>query len=68
MKRMIFVLLVLPVLVGAVFGEKLASFDSLMKPTGIFLDNRQIYIIENKTIFIYSLQDFQLKKKFGEEG
>jgi hypothetical protein len=68
MKKMIFILLVLPVLVGTVYAEKLATLTGIMKPNNIYMDDRQIYIRENQTFFIYSLEDFKLKKKFGKEG
>jgi hypothetical protein len=32
------------------------------------VDENQMYITENTTIFIYSLKDFKLMKKFGKEG
>ncbi len=68
MKKIIFILLVLPVLGGTVFAEKLATLTGIMKPESISIDDRQIYIMENRTFFIYSLQDFKLKKKFGKPG
>lgn len=68
MKKMIFTLLVLSVLMGTVYGEKLATLTGIMKPGSIYIDDRQIYIMENKTFLIYSFQDFKLKKKFGKEG
>lgn len=68
MKKIIFILLVLPVLGGTVFAEKLATLNGIMKPESISIDDRQIYIMENRTIFIYTLQDFKLKKKFGKPG
>jgi len=68
MKKLIFILLVLPILVGTVFAETLATLTGIMKPESISIDDRQIYVMENKKFFIYSLQDFKLKKKFGKEG
>jgi len=68
MKKMIFILLVMTMLVGTVSGEKLATLTGIMKPDNIYIDDRQIYIRENTTFFIYSFEDFQLKKKFGKPG
>jgi hypothetical protein len=68
LKKMIFILPVLTVLVGTVFAGKLATLTGIMKPDSIYIDNRQIYIMENPTFFIYSLEDFRLKKKFGKPG
>jgi hypothetical protein len=44
MKKMIFILLVLPILVGTVFAEKLATLTGIMKPDNIYIDDQQIYI------------------------
>lgn len=71
MKKIIFVLLVLPLFVTSpvrVLAEKLAALSEIMKPTAMSLDDDQIYITENITIYIYSLKDFKLKKKFGKPG
>jgi len=68
MKKVIFILLVLIVLVGTVLGEKLATLTGIMKPESISVDDRQIYVMENRTFFIYSLKDFNLMKKFGKPG
>ena len=38
------------------------------KPGQIVVDDRQVYITENTTVFIYSLPDLKLKKKFGRLG
>lgn len=68
MKRVILILLVFLTFGGAVSGRKLAALTEILKPRSIVIDDRQIYILEKKTIFIYSLNDFKLKKKFGNEG
>ena len=62
---MVMVLLMLPTLS---FGKKLATLSELVKPTGIEVDNHQCYIVEKASIFIYSLKDFRLIKKFGKSG
>jgi hypothetical protein len=51
-----------------VFGEKLATLSELLRPVDIVLDNHQLYITDDMSVFIYSLQDFRLKKKFGRAG
>lgn len=50
------------------YAEKVAVLDELMKPASIAVDEKQVYISQDTTIFIYSLQDFTLKKKFGKAG
>ncbi len=49
-------------------GEKLAALDQLLKPNGLTVGSKYIYILEEPTIYIYSAQDFRLIKKFGKRG
>ena len=62
---MVMMLLVLTTLS---FGKKLATLGELAKPTFMAIDNEQCYIVERANIFIYSLKDFRLIKKFGKSG
>jgi hypothetical protein len=69
MKRAILIftalLWILPVLMP---GKKIASFPELLKPQGMVIENDNIYITEETTIYIYSARDFSLIKKFGKPG
>lgn len=40
----------------------------LIEPNSIALDQRQIYIPEGTSIYIYDLRDFRLKKRIGQRG
>lgn len=51
-----------------VHGEKVAVIDEVLKPTSIVIDDEQFYINEGTTIYIYSLNDYTFKKKFGQAG
>jgi hypothetical protein len=51
-----------------VLAKQLAVLPEVMKVNEIFVDDNQLYVIENTTIFIYSLSDFKLVKKFGKPG
>lgn len=51
-----------------VHGEKVAVIDEVLKPTSLVVDDEQLYINEDTTIFIYSLNDYKFKKKFGQAG
>jgi hypothetical protein len=53
---------------GLVLAEQLATLPEVLKVNNIFVDDDQFYITENTTIYIYSLKDFKLKKKFGKAG
>ena len=50
------------------FPGQTITLGEVMQPGSITVDDSQLYITENATIFIYTLQDFTLKKKFGKEG
>jgi hypothetical protein len=62
---MIIIVLLLSVLLSA---EKAAPLPELMKPGQIKADKNNIYVVEGATIYIYSLKDFSLRKKFGKKG
>ena len=51
-----------------VHAEKVAVITEVLKPTAIVVDKNQFYINEDTTIYIYSLDDYKLKKKFGKAG
>ena len=71
MKKVTFTLFfLLPLLVakGFVFPAAVVPLSDLFNPDSITVDDRQIYITAFPTIYIYSLQDFKLKKKFGRQG
>lgn len=61
-------ILVLIVLTSPVFAERVTIFKDLAKPAGFYLDNDHFYIIEFPHIYVYSLKDYSLIKKFGEKG
>jgi hypothetical protein len=51
-----------------VFPAVVVPLPDLFNPDFITVDDRKIYITAFPTIYIYSLQDFKLKKKFGGQG
>lgn len=53
---------------GFVFGEVVATFSEVMKPGGMKISKDYIYITQGTTIYIYSISDYKLKKKFGKSG
>ena len=66
-KMMVILLMVLFItLLGA--ETKVIPMPELMKPQLILLDNSQMYVTEDTSIYIYSLKDFKLIKKFGKRG
>jgi hypothetical protein len=67
MKKSLVLLIVLFVFLTPVLA-RVVLMDGLMKPAMIMVKDNQMYILEKTTIFIYSLKDFKLIKKFGREG
>jgi len=53
---------------GAVHAEKLAALPDILKPLRLTIDTDRFYVTEGTTIYIYSLTDFKLMKKFGKSG
>lgn len=53
---------------GLVFGERLAILTEVNKPNFMLVDDNQIYIGEKFSIYIYSLETYKLKRKFGKQG
>jgi hypothetical protein len=51
-----------------VFAGQVIPLPGLLKPQRIYIDQEQCFITEGATIYIYSLKDFELQKKFGKRG
>ncbi len=66
-RKLILVLLLL-LFVSLVFAEKAAVLPELLNPQIIDIDGNRMFITEGTTIYIYSLNDFKLQKKFGKTG
>ena len=66
-KKLILILLLL-LFISLVFAEKAAVLPELLNPENIYIDGNQMFITEDITIYIYSLNDFKFQKKFGSAG
>lgn len=70
MKKIILILLLM--LIGFVLVGKTVTLTvplpELMKPHALAVDESQIYIAEEATVFVYSAKDFKFIKKFGKQG
>ncbi|MCK5057652.1 MAG: hypothetical protein KAT34_13405 [Candidatus Aminicenantes bacterium] len=53
---------------GFIFAEKIVLLPDLQRPGNIIVDQGQILVTEFPSIYIYSLEDFKLIKKFGKQG
>jgi hypothetical protein len=67
-KHIIILILILLVFCFSGFAVKVAVLPELMKPKIMAVDDTQLYVTEEASVFIYSLKDFELVKKFGSAG
>lgn len=70
-KRILFVLIVIllfSINIPAAAANKTVVLPEIMKPQMIAPFGDKLYITEKFNIYIYSLKDFKLIKKFGKEG
>lgn len=55
-------------LITPLLGNKVIPLPDLLNPESISIDKTQMYITEKSNVYIYSLGDFKLLKKFGKAG
>lgn len=67
MKKIIFLLIIIFLVLFA-HAKKIADLPDLMKPQIMDMSSDKLFISEGTTIYIYSLKDFSLFKKFGKAG
>ncbi|MCK4835201.1 MAG: hypothetical protein KAT17_01110 [Candidatus Aminicenantes bacterium] len=66
--KKIMVSLILVISVRFVFGGPPVALEELSRPAILIVKYDKVYILEKTTIYIYSLDDFKLIKKFGRAG
>jgi hypothetical protein len=49
-------------------AKKLATLEELMKPQYMAVDDDKLFITERTSVYIYSMKDYRLLKKFGKPG
>jgi hypothetical protein len=62
----VWAILLLPA--GFIRAEKVAELPELMRPNQVSIGYDRIFVSEATTIYVYSLKDFKLAKKFGKRG
>jgi glutaredoxin-related protein len=67
MKKKYFIIIFI-VLASSVHAEKLATFHDFVRPNTLAVDNDQLYVTDFPTVYIFSLENFTLRKKFGKKG
>lgn len=66
--KKIMVFLTMLLLAISVNAKKIAELKEIMKPDQIEVGQDRLFVSEGTTIYIYSLKDFSLLKKFGKQG
>lgn len=56
------------VLTNFVYAAKVARLSEINAPETITVDKNQFFITEEASIYIYSLDNFKVRKKFGKRG
>ena len=67
MKRCL-ILLVILMFSMITYAKKLATLPEIFKPFHLAVDDQRFYVTQDTIIFIFSLKDFTLEKKFGKMG
>ena len=64
-----FIFLLVPLFMACVvFGGTSVTLEGLSRPAILIIKFDRLYVLEKTTVYIYSLQDFKLIKKFGKAG
>lgn len=67
-KKILLMVFVFIVSVSLLCGKQVAELKEVIKPDMVLTQNGKLYVLEKTSIFIYSLKNFRLIKKFGREG
>jgi hypothetical protein len=59
---------IIPAIVKGDIATKVVPLPDILNPELVRVDENQMYITEGANIYIYSLKDFLLIKKFGKKG
>lgn len=69
MKKILFlVILSLLLLASFVWAENLGTLEGVLVPEMIQVTGDELYVLEGATIYVYSLKDLTLLRKFGQKG
>jgi len=49
-------------------AEKIGILEGILQPAGVAVWGDEVFILEGATVFVFSLDDLRLLRKFGREG
>lgn len=67
-RRMVGLLILLPLISTPVFSKKITELPDVLKPSDIRILGNRMYVVDDYSILLYSLPDFKLVKKFLKKG
>jgi len=67
MKKLILIILLF-IIFPFILQGKVVPLSEIINPESIVVDSNRVFITEEESIYIYSLEDFKLLKKFGKKG
>ncbi|NIM78996.1 MAG: hypothetical protein GTN53_10855 [Candidatus Aminicenantes bacterium] len=68
MKKMGLLILLLPLMTVSLFPGKLSVLPELTNPGMMTIDGDELYVLDEVVVYVYSLKDYCLLRKFGKKG
>ncbi len=68
MKKILFLILILLIVLSSVRAEKMRDLDEVIKPELIEVAGERILITEGAVVYSYDINTFKFLKKFGRKG
>ena len=66
--KLIILFAIVPLLYGGLFSAGPVELPDITRPSTFLVNYDNIYILEGATVYVYSLKDYKLIKKFGKAG
>ena len=53
---------------GLLYGGSVVTLEKVLNPSGMYIDDDQLYVTDSVKVLIYSLKDYSLVTQFGKSG
>jgi hypothetical protein len=67
-KTFLFILVIILIFPSLTYAAKIASLPDILSPKMIAVDDDTFYITDQESLFVYSLNKFELVRKIGQKG
>jgi hypothetical protein len=61
-------IIALLVITQSVFGIKVKEMKNIFRVDMVTVDGKNLYVLDNFTVYVYSLKDYKLMARFGKKG